>query len=56
MQLECYNIYGMQVHSEKIWKGQQETKIDLNGWANGLYFAVIKSEGKVTGKSRFVVH
>jgi len=54
MLLECYNIYGQQVHSEKIWKGQQETKIDLHGWAKGLYFAVVKSEDKVTGSTRFI--
>jgi hypothetical protein len=55
MQLECYNIYGQRVHSEKIWKGQQEARIDLQGWAKGLYFAVVKSEGKVAGSGRYVV-
>ena len=54
MLLECYNIYGMQVHTEKIWKGQQETKIHLNGWAKGLYFAVVKSEGTLAGSVRFI--
>jgi hypothetical protein len=54
MLLECYNIYGQRVHSEKIWKGQQETRIDLQVWAKGLYFAVVKSEGKVAGSGRFV--
>jgi hypothetical protein len=55
MLLECYNIYGQRVHSEKIWKGQQETRIDLREWAKGLYFAVVKSDGKVAGSGRFVV-
>jgi hypothetical protein len=55
MLLECYNIYGQRVHSEKIWKGQQETRKDLCGWAKGLYFAVVKSDGKVAGTGRFVV-
>jgi hypothetical protein len=54
MMLECYNIYGMQVHTEKIWKGQQEIKIDLRGWAKGLYFAVVKSEGTLAGSVRFI--
>jgi len=54
MLLECYNIYGQKVHSEKIWKGQQETRIKLQGWAKGLYFAVVTSEGKVAGTGRFV--
>jgi hypothetical protein len=54
MLLECYNIYGRQVHTEKIWKGQQETKIDLRDWAKGLYFAVVKSEGTLAGSVRFI--
>jgi hypothetical protein len=54
MQLECLNIYEQRVHIEKIWKGQQEAKIDLRGWAKGLYFAVVKSEGKMAGSGRIV--
>jgi hypothetical protein len=54
MLLECYNIYGQKVHSEKIWKGQQHTKLDVSGWGKGLYFAVVKSNGKVAGTGRFV--
>jgi hypothetical protein len=54
MLLECYNIYGQKVHSEKIWKGQQQTKLDVSGWSNGLYFAVVKSNGKVAGTGRFM--
>jgi hypothetical protein len=54
MVLECYNIYGQRVHSEKIWKGQQETRIDIREWAKGLYFAVVKSDGKVAGTGKFV--
>jgi hypothetical protein len=56
MQLECYNIYGQKVYIEKIYKGQQQTKLNINSWKNGLYIAVIKSNGKVAGKSRFVVN
>jgi len=54
MLLECYNIYGQKVHSEKIWKGQQQTKLDVSSWGKGLYFAMVKSEGKVAGSGRFV--
>jgi hypothetical protein len=55
MLLECYNIYGQRMYSEKIYKGQQQTKLDVNGWRKGLYFAVVKSNGKVAGQVRFVV-
>jgi hypothetical protein len=54
MLLECYNIYGQRVHSEKIYKGQQQTKLSISNWRKGLYFAVIKSNGKVAGTGRFV--
>jgi hypothetical protein len=54
MLLECYNIYGQKVHSEKIYKGQQQTKLDVSNWSKGLYFAVVKSNGKVVGTERFV--
>ncbi len=55
MMLECYNIYGQMVHSEKIYKGQQQTKLDMSGWSKGLYLAVVKSNGKVAGTCKFVV-
>jgi hypothetical protein len=54
MVLECYNIYGQRVHSEKIYKGQQQTKLNVSGWSKGLYFAVVKREGNVEGMVRFV--
>jgi hypothetical protein len=54
MLLECYNIYGQKVHSEKIYKGQQKTKLDVSGWAKGLYVAVVKSNEKVAGTVRWV--
>ena len=54
MLLECYNIYGQKVHSESIFKGQQQTKLDVSRYAKGLYFAVVKSNGKVEGTGRIV--
>ncbi len=54
MLLECYNIFGQKVHSEKIYKGQQQTKLSVSNWSKGLYFAVVKSNGKVAGTGRFV--
>ncbi len=54
MLLECYNIYGQKVHSEKIYKGQQQIKLRISEWSKGLYFAVVKSNGKVAGTERFI--
>jgi hypothetical protein len=54
MLLECYNLFGQRVHSEKIYKGQQKTKLSIEQWQSGLYIAVVKSDGRVAGQVRFV--
>jgi hypothetical protein len=54
MLLECYNLFGQRVHSEKVYKGQQKTKLSIEQWQSGLYIAVIKSDGRVAGQVRFV--
>ena len=55
MQLQCFDIFGRKVHKEKIYKGQLETEINISQWNEGLYVAVVMSEGKVLGKGKFVV-
>ncbi|MFU8844888.1 MAG: T9SS type A sorting domain-containing protein [Bacteroidales bacterium] len=54
MLLECYNLFGQRVHSEKVYKGQQKTKLSIEQWQSGLYIAVIKSNGRVAGQVWFV--
>jgi len=54
MLLECYNLFGQRVHSEKVYKGQQKTKLSIEQWQSGLYIAVVKSDGRVAGQVRFV--
>jgi hypothetical protein len=54
MLLECYNLFGQRVHSEKVYKGQQKTKLSIEQWQSGLYIAVIKSDERVAGNVRFV--
>jgi hypothetical protein len=54
MLLECYNLFGQRVHSEKVYKGQQKTKLRVEQWQSGLYIAVIKSDERVAGNVRFV--
>ena len=55
MQLRCYDSFGRQLHSQKIYKGQQETKLDVSAWSAGMYVAVIYSNGGTCGKVKFVV-
>lgn len=54
MLLECFNIYGQQVHTEMIWKGQQELRIDIRNWTGGIYNVVVISNNNVAGQYRFV--
>ncbi len=55
MELRCYDDFGRQVHHQKIYKGQQDTDVDVSGWPQGIYIAVVYSEGSARGKAKFVV-
>lgn len=55
MLLECYNIYGLKVHSENIWEGQQQTRLNVSGWSKGIYLAIIRNNQSITGQSRFII-
>jgi hypothetical protein len=55
MQLHCYDSFGRQLHGQKIYKGQQETTLDVSGWSAGMYVAVMYSDGGACGKVKFVV-
>ncbi|MFA5478367.1 MAG: T9SS type A sorting domain-containing protein [Bacteroidales bacterium] len=54
IELRCYDSYGRQCHSQKIYKGQQQTRLDVSGWSPGMYMAVIYSNGGIRGKVKFV--
>ena len=53
--LSIFNIVGEQVHSERIYRFQEETTVNVNSWEKGMYFAVVHNKGKVVGKCKFVV-
>lgn len=55
MQLECFDVFGHKVHKEKIYTAQLEAEINISQWNEGLYVAVVMSNGKVLGKVKFVV-
>ena len=55
MQLECFDVFGHNVHKEKIYNRQLEAEINISLWNEGLFVAIIISEGKVLGKVKFVV-
>jgi len=54
-ELRCYDVFGRQVHSQQVYKGQQDTELDVTGWPPGIYIAVVYSDGSARGKAKFVV-
>jgi len=55
MELQIYNNTGHSIHSQKIYKGQQDTDVNVSAWPKGVYIAVIYSNGGAVGKVKFVV-
>ncbi len=55
MELHIYNNTGLEIHSQRIYKGQQDTDVNVTGWGKGVYIAVIYSNGGAVGKCKFVV-
>ncbi|MCF8235596.1 MAG: T9SS type A sorting domain-containing protein, partial [Bacteroidales bacterium] len=55
IKLECYDIFGRQLHEQKIYTGQLEAEADVSKWGKGIYVVVVKSNGKVVEKTKFVV-
>ena len=55
IQLVCFNIFGKQVHKEKVYQHQGEAVIDVSHWKQGMYVILVYSEGKVVGETKIVV-
>ena len=55
MEICCYNNFGREIHRQKIYKGQQDTDVNVSAWGKGVYIAVIYSNGGAVGKVKFVV-
>jgi len=55
MELRCFNVFGEMVHEEKVYQYQGESKINIGGWNYGIYLAIVYSNGKVVGQTKFIV-
>jgi hypothetical protein len=55
MELKIFNVFGKQVHKEKVYKYQGEAKIDISNWQSGIYFTIVYAEGMPVGECKFVV-
>jgi hypothetical protein len=53
--LAIFNIFGEEMHEEKIYKHQGESIVNVQSWQKGIYFAVVYSNGLPVGKCKFVV-
>lgn len=53
--LVFYNQYGLKVEELKILNDQKQITIDASNWSGGVYVVVIREQGNVIGKSKFVV-
>ena len=55
MELRCFNVFGKEVHSENVYQYQGESKINIQHWKQGMYVALVYSDGNVVGQAKFVV-
>lgn len=55
MELRCFDNLGRMVHSQKVYKDQQDTGLLVSGWAPGVYLAVVFSNGEARGKVKFII-
>ena len=55
MELKVFDVFGKQIHSEKVYPHQGATRIDVSQWPAGMYIVTIFSNGQVRGKCKVVV-
>jgi hypothetical protein len=53
--ISIYDIFGRKVKEIKVPKGQQQLKVDVSNWHNGLYIAVLRNNNKIITKQKFMV-
>ena len=53
--LKCFNLIGKQVFEIPVITGQKETSTVVSTWPQGMYVAVVYSEGLPVGQCKFVV-
>ena len=53
--LKCFNLMGKQVFETPVASGQTESSTAAQGWPQGIYVAVVYSDGLPRGECKFVV-
>lgn len=55
IELRCFDIYGTEVYKERVYRCQGKSIVDVSLWKNGMYIAVVYSDGLPAGQFKFVV-
>jgi len=55
IELKCFDLYGKEIFSNKVYRHQTETVLDISTINEGMYVAVIYSNGFPVGKCKFVI-
>jgi len=55
LSLVIYDIFGREIQKIKIPDGQNEVQINVEGFPQGIYLAVVKDENQYVGSAKFVV-
>ena len=55
MELQVFDVYGKQIHCEKVWPHQGASRHDVNIWKAGMYVAVVYGDGVIKGRCKFMV-
>ncbi|HEY9113343.1 MAG TPA: T9SS type A sorting domain-containing protein [Bacteroidales bacterium] len=50
-----YNLYGLKTEEIEIPLGEKTVQINASNWQSGLYVAVLKEQGKIIARQKFVV-
>lgn len=55
IELEIFNMAGEQQYYKKLLTGTGEVPINIGNWPTGVYFIIIRSNGKMVGDSKMSV-
>ena len=55
MELRCFDLYGKAIISKKVYRYQTEAVVDITKLKQGMYVAVVYSNGFPVGECKFVV-
>ena len=53
--ISLYDVFGRMVTEIDIPSGQEQVQLDVSEYNSGLYVVVLRSDGKIIGKGKFLV-